>query len=132
MSMNNIIKLILRLLVSIIFLETLYFKFTAHPDSLLIFYQLGIEPWGRIGLGVIELIIAILILHPKTNLIGMVGSLVVILGALFSHILILGVNFNNDGGRLFTLSVIVLIASITFLLMHKKDLISLLLKVIKK
>lgn len=84
MNTKNIISWVLRLTVSVILIQTLYFKFTAHPDSVHIFSALGIEPWGRIGLGIIELITAILILNPKTKIIGMVNSLGIILGAVFS------------------------------------------------
>lgn len=122
---KNIISWILRLTVAIILLQTLYFKFTAHPDSVHIFSALGVEPWGRISLGIIELITAILILIPKTKIIGMINSLGIILGAVFSHILVLGVNVGNDGGGLFTLAIIVLIASTSFLIMHKNEVLSL-------
>ncbi len=132
MNTKNIISWSLRLTVSIILLQTLYFKFTAHPDSVHIFSELGVEPWGRIGLGVIELITVLLILLPKTKVIGMAISLGIILGALFSHILVLGVNVKNDGGGLFTLAIIVLIASTLFLIIHKNELISLIQKFIKR
>ncbi|MFN8326607.1 MAG: DoxX family protein [Flavobacteriaceae bacterium] len=132
MKTKNIISLILRLIVAIILLQTLYFKFTAHPDSVHIFSALGVEPWGRIGLGIVELITAILILIPKTKIIGMVTSLGIILGAVFSHILVLGINVSNDRGALFTLAIIVLLACTIFLIMHKNKLISLIQKFIKK
>ena len=65
MNSKSIFSLVLRLTVAIVLLQTLYFKFTAHPDSVYIFSELGVEPWGRIGLGIVELIVAILILYPK-------------------------------------------------------------------
>lgn len=122
MNIKNIISWTLRLAVAIILLQTLYFKFTAHPDSVHIFSALGVEPWGRVGLGITELITAILILLPKTKVIGMTLSLGIILGAVFSHILVLGVNVSNDGGGLFTLAIIILTSSTIFLIMHKKEL----------
>lgn len=132
MNAKNIISWILRLTVAVILLQTLYFKFTAHPDSVHIFSALGVEPWGRIGLGIIELITALLILLPKSKIIGMACSLGIILGAVFSHILVLGINVSNDGGTLFTLAIIVLISATVFLIIHKKELITLILKYIKK
>ncbi len=131
MNTKNIISWVLRLTVAIILLQTLYFKFTAHPDSVHIFSAIGVEPWGRIGLGIVELITAILILNPKTKIIGMINSLGIILGAVFSHLLVLGVNVGNDGGGLFTLAIIVLIASTIFLILNKTEVISL-IKSIKK
>lgn len=122
--MKNIISWILRLTVAIILLQTLYFKFTAHPDSVHIFSELGVEPWGRIGLGIVELITAILILLPRTKLIGMILSLGIISGAIFSHLLVLGINVSNDDGGLFTLAIIVFVAATSFLILHKNELIS--------
>lgn len=132
MNTKNSISWVLRLTVAIILLQTLYYKFTAHPDSVHIFSALGVEPWGRITLGIIELITSILILLPKTKIIGMATSLGIILGAVFSHILVLGVNVSNDGGALFSLALIVLIASTIFLIMYKKELILVTSKIIKK
>ena len=129
MNTNNIISWVLRLTVAVVLLQTLYFKFTAHPDSVHIFSALGVEPWGRIGLGIIELITAILILLPKTQIIGMTISLGIILGAVFSHLLVLGINVSNDGGGLFTLAIIVLISSTIFLIMNKTELISFIKKI---
>lgn len=125
MKTKNIMSWILRLTVAIILLQTLYFKFTAHPDSVHIFSALGVEPWGRIGLGIIELITAILILIPKTQIIGMINSLGIIIGAVASHFFVLGVNVSNDGGGLFTLAIIVLVASSIYLTMHKSQVLSL-------
>jgi len=131
MKTKNIISWALRLTVAIILLQTLYFKFTAHPDSVHIFSALGIEPWGRIGLGIVELITALLILIPKTKIIGMINSLGIIIGAVFSHLLVLGVTVGNDGGSLFTLAIIVFIASTLFLILHKSEVL-ILLKRLKK
>lgn len=125
MNIKNIISWLLRLTVAIILLQTLYYKFTAHPDSVHIFSELGVEPWGRIGLGIIELITAILVVIPKTKIIGIITSLGIIIGAIGSHLLVLGINVSNDGGGLFTLAIIVFIASIIFLIMHKKDVLAL-------
>lgn len=129
MNFKSIISWILRLTVAIILLQTLYFKFTAHPDSVHIFSALGVEPWGRIGLGIIELITAILILVPKTKIIGMVNSLGIIVGAVASHILVLGINVSNDGGGLFTLAIVVLVATCTYLILNKNELFTLIKKI---
>ncbi len=123
MKTKNIISWVLRITVAIILLQTLYFKFTAHPDSVHIFSALGVEPWGRIGLGIIELITAILILIPRTMIIGMLNSLGIIMGAVVSHLFVLGINVSNDGGGLFTLALIVLITSGAFLIIHKNEVI---------
>jgi hypothetical protein len=132
MVTKNIISWLLRLTVAIILLQTLYFKFTAHPDSVHIFSALGVEPWGRITLGIIELITAILILIPKTKIIGMVNSIGIITGAILSHLLVLGINVSNDGGGLFILAIIIFIASSIFLIMHKTEVLDLIKKIAKR
>jgi hypothetical protein len=132
MVLKNTISWILRLTVAAILLQTLYYKFTAHPDSVHIFSALGAEPWGRIGLGIIELVTAILILIPNTKLTGMITSLGIISGAIFSHVLVLGFNVSNDGGGLFTLAIIVFLSATSFLIMHKKEVVSLIQSITKK
>ncbi|HRD09037.1 MAG TPA: DoxX family protein, partial [Saprospiraceae bacterium] len=90
MNFKEGLSWLLRITIAIIFLQTLYFKFTAHPDSVYIFSKLGVEPYGRIGLGIIELITSLLILWPRTKIIGILLSLGIITGALFSHLLVIG------------------------------------------
>jgi hypothetical protein len=97
-----------------------------------IFSALGVEPWGRITLGIIELITAILILIPKTKIIGMVNSIGIITGAILSHLLVLGINVSNDGGGLFILAIIIFIASSIFLIMHKTEVLDLIKKIAKR
>src|SRR3954453_16079682 len=81
---------ICRIAAAIILLQTLFFKFTAAPESVYIFSKVGLEPWGRIGSGVAELIAAILILFPPTTWLGAGLALGVMAGAIFSHLTILG------------------------------------------
>lgn len=115
----NYVSVVLRSTIAIIFLQTLYYKFTAHPDSVYIFSALGAEPYGRIGLGIVELITAILLLLPRTKLPGIVMSLGIISGAIFSHLLVLGVHVKGDGGTLFILALVVFIASLVLVAIYK-------------
>ena len=107
---NPIILWIIKLIAVVILLQTLYFKFTAAEESVYIFQTLGIEPFGRIGSGVVELIASILILIPRTTLLGALLGLGTMLGAIFSHIFVLGIEVQNDGGTLFILAVITLLS----------------------
>ena len=121
MKTKQIISWILRLVIAVIFIQTLRFKFTAHPDSVYIFSQLGVEPYGRIGLGIIELITAVLILIPKTMLKGLLLSTFIISGAIFSHFLVLGTAVKGDGGILFGSALVVFAACVTLLIMHRSE-----------
>ncbi|NNT72417.1 DoxX family protein [Flavobacterium sp. IMCC34852] len=107
---NPIILWIVKLIAVVILLQTLYFKFTAAEESVYIFQTLGIEPFGRIGSGVVELIASILILIPRTTLLGALLGLGTMLGAIFSHIFVLGIEVQNDGGTLFVLALITLLS----------------------
>jgi uncharacterized membrane protein HdeD (DUF308 family) len=65
----------LRGIAAAILLQTLFFKFSGAKESVYIFSTLGMEPWGRIGSGVVELIASILLLLPPTVVFGAILSL---------------------------------------------------------
>jgi len=119
--MNKTILLGLRLIVAIILVQTLRFKFTAHPDSVYIFSKVGLEPFGRIVIGVLELIAAILILVPKTIWAGSLLTVGLISGAIFLHLTQLGIEINSDGGTLFYMALTVLILSLFVLWSQRKN-----------
>lgn len=119
--MNNKIYFILKLVVAFILVQTLYFKFSAHPDSVHIFSTLGLEPYGRVGIGVLELIAAILLFIPKTVWMGALLSLGIISGAIFSHLTKLGIEINGDGGKVFYMAIIVFVLSAIILLKNRKN-----------
>lgn len=100
-------------LAALILLQTLYYKFGAHPDSVYIFTRLGLEPYGRIGLGTIELLTAVLLVIPGTRGIGAIIGLGIITGALISHIFVLGIEVRGDGGKLFMLACLTWICCFT-------------------
>jgi uncharacterized membrane protein YphA (DoxX/SURF4 family) len=118
---TRIVDWLFRIAIAVILLQTLYFKFTGHPESVALFSKLGVEPWGRIGTGVIELIAGILILVPATALIGAALSLGLMAGAIASHLFVIGIESDNDGGQLFMLAIIVLVLSLVVLAMRRKE-----------
>ena len=114
----------LRAIAAIILLQTLFFKFTGAKESVYIFTTLGMEPWGRIGSGVAELIASILLLLPQTVVFGAIMSLGVISGAIFFHLTKLGIALPlvDDHGELFALAVVVFVCSLAILIMHRQEL----------
>src|SRR6188472_2734345 len=112
MSLNakTVILWILRLLAAAIMLQTLFFKFTAAPESIYIFSTLGMEPWGRIGTGTMELIASVLILIPATTGIGALLGIGLMGGAIFFHLTKLGLVVQGDGGQLFIYALLVFIS----------------------
>lgn len=119
--MKSKITLILRIAVAIILIQTLRFKFTGHPDSIYIFEQVGLEPYGRIGIGVIELIAGLLLLIPKTVWVGSLMTLGVIGGAILMHLTQLGIVVNNDSGTLFITAVVTFILASIILYQYRSD-----------
>ena len=114
----------LRGIAAVILLQTLFFKFTGAKESVYIFTTLGMEPWGRIGSGVAELIASILLLLPQTVVFGAILSLGVISSAIFFHLTKLGIALPlvDDHGELFALAVIVFVCSAVVLIMHRDEL----------
>lgn len=114
---------ILRGVAAAILLQTLFFKFTGAPESVYIFSTLGLEPWGRIGSGVAELIAGVLLLAPGTVVYGAGLSLGIISGAILSHLTWLGIRLTavGDNGELFALAVTVFICSASLLILHRNE-----------
>ncbi|MFC4739416.1 DoxX family protein [Flavobacterium ponti] len=123
---KSILIWIIKLVAVVILLQTLFFKFTAAPESVYIFTTLGIEPYGRIGSGIVELIASILILIPRTTLLGAILGLGTMAGAILSHVTKLGIEVNNDGGTLFTLAIITFICCTILIFIYKEKIPSLL------
>jgi uncharacterized membrane protein YphA (DoxX/SURF4 family) len=117
----NLLSWALRLIVAVILVQTLFFKFTGAEESVYIFRTLGVEPWGRIGSGVVELITALLLLIPRTVAIGALLALGTITGAILSHLTKLGIVVMNDGGLLFTLALAVFVSSVALLVIHRRE-----------
>ena len=115
----------LKLLAAYLMLQTLYFKFTGAPESIYIFSTLGMEPWGRICTGVMELIASVLILIPSTTAIGSFLAIGLMSGAIFFHITKLGYEVQGDGGLLFTYALLVLLSSVILLIIYRKQLFKL-------
>ena len=109
----------LRILAAIIMLQTLYFKFTAAEESVYIFSRLGMEPWGRIFTGILELIASLLILYPKTTVLGALVAVGLMGGAIFFHLTKLGIVVMNDGGQLFIYALTVFVSSSILLLTNR-------------
>jgi len=124
MRLSNIptaVSWALQLMVAGILLQTLFFKFTGAAESVHIFSTLGAEPWGRIGSGVVELIAALLLLYPATITIGAVLALGVITGAIVSHLTVLGIEVQGDGGLLFFLALAIFVSSAAILILRRGD-----------
>ena len=109
-----------RIIAAVILLQTLYFKFTGHPESVALFSKLGVEPWGRIATGIVELIASVLLLLPATAFWGGLLGVGLMFGAIGSHLLVIGIESQGDGGYLFMLAILVLLLSVVVVRMSPK------------
>lgn len=112
----------LRLIAAAILLQTLFFKFSGAEESVYIFTRVGLEPVGRYGSGIAELLASVLLLIPRTVGLGAALSVGVMAGAVFFHLTLLGVEVKGDGGLLFGLALTVLVAGGALLVIHRREL----------
>jgi uncharacterized membrane protein YphA (DoxX/SURF4 family) len=111
MKINHIFFWGARLVAAIIMIQTLYFKFTASEESVYIFTTVGMEPWGRLGVGSLELVASILILIPALVWVGSLLAVGLMAGAVMMHVTILGIEVKGDGGQLFIYAIVVLLCA---------------------
>jgi uncharacterized membrane protein YphA (DoxX/SURF4 family) len=121
MNKRNIALWILRLVPAIILMQTLYFMFTAHPLSVKLFTTMGMEPYGRIGTGILEGIAVILLLIPRFTGYGALLGLMMMTGALYFHLTKLGINFDGDS-VLFIYALITFVCCAILVLLYKDQL----------
>ena len=111
-----------QLTAAVILGQTLFFKFTGAPEARYIFTTLGVEPWGRIATGVLELVAVLLLLYPRTAVFGAVLALGLMGGAILSHLTRLGIDVQGDHGLLFTLAIIVLVVAAIIVVIRRREL----------
>jgi putative oxidoreductase len=116
----TIVYWIARLAAALLMLQTLYFKFTASEESVYIFETVGLEPLGRVSVGIMELIAAVLLLISSTAWLGALLAAGLMLGAIGIHLLFLGISVQGDGGQLFIYAVVVLVGSLYVLAVNRQ------------
>jgi uncharacterized membrane protein YphA (DoxX/SURF4 family) len=120
MKSNKFVYWLARIIAAIILLQTLYFKFTGAPESVEIFTTVGMEPWGRYAVGVLELIASVLLLINATAWLGGGLALGLMAGAIGMHLTLLGIEVQDDGGLLFFYAVLVAVCAIVVLAMNRE------------
>ena len=105
-----------------IMVQTLFYKFTAHPDSVKLFTSIGLEPWGRISIGILELIAGFMLIINRTRIYGAYLGICLMLGAIYFHITKIG--FYGANGSLFAMAVIALVCCVITIFFYKKDVLN--------
>ncbi len=119
MKTRNILIWALSIYIAVVFVQSLFFKFTGSKESIYIFSTLrdwsGIglfEPAGRWIIGLSELTASILLFVPRVRIFGAALAISIMSGAIFFHLVSpIGVVILGDGGELFTLACGVWISS---------------------
>ena len=114
---------LVRVLAAVIMVQTLYYKFSGSVESVYIFSTVGMEPWGRIGIGVLELIASVLLLINRTAWLAAMLALGLMAGAIGMHLTMLGIEVQGDGGYLFLLALIVAVCSAIVLVYNKANIL---------
>jgi len=118
---SNLISWACAIIAAFIMLQTLYFKFSGAAESIFIFSSMGIEPWGRWLSGIMELIASILILIPSKRGTGAVLGGGIMAGAILSHLIVLGIEVQDDGGQLFIYAMVTFTACIINVWLHRRQ-----------
>lgn len=100
--------------------QTLFFKFTGAPEAVALFEKLGAEPLGRIGTGAVELLAVVLLLVPRTIVLGALLTLGLMVGAIGSHLGPIGIEFQGDGGALFAMAIVTLLSAVGILAIRRR------------
>ena len=119
----TVLSRIARVLAAFIMLQTLYFKFSASEESVYIFTEVGMEPWGRIASGIGELIASVMLLIPATVWLGAALGIGIMSGAIFFHLTTLGIVVMDDNGQLFIYALLVFFSCLFLLILNKEKIL---------
>ncbi len=117
---KHIITWVFRAIAAVIMLQTLFFKFTGAEESVYIFTQIGMEPFGRYLSGAVELTAGVL-LFTRFYAVGAALGLGTISGAIFFHFTALGIEVQGDGGTLFIMAIVVFVSSALTIALNLED-----------
>jgi|GEM_PF-4144881 len=125
-NMNPILPLLLRIIPAAIIGLTIPGKLYGALASREIFYRLterafendNLEAFARLSTGLIELVAVVLLLIPKTKVIGAISLVVIMTGALLSHLFYLG--FSGTAGQMAIMAAISLILLVSYLVLNRK------------
>ncbi len=139
---------VLAIFVAIVFVQSLFFKFSNSFETIHIFSTIGewmgsiglpgfiasaFAAWGGYAVGTVELVASVLLLIRKTQPLGALIGLAVISGAIFFHLFTpLGISVvineagDRDGGQLFALAVGVFVSTAVIMWLRREELLSLL------
>ena len=111
-----------RLIAATVLGYSVFIKLTAAPAALYIFNRLGMEPYGRYGIAVLEIVAIVLLLIPRTAWRGAILGCMMMFGAICMHLTMAEVNILGDGGLMFASALVVMACCVSILVFHKEEL----------
>lgn len=109
---------IARVVPAAILLMASFTKLTGAADAVALFTLLGVEPWGRVLLGMVELVTAGLLLWPRSTRFGALLGVGLMTGALATHVFKIGITYGGDPS-LFIMALLVLAGSVATLALQR-------------
>jgi len=122
MKKRHLVTWTAQITAAVILAQTLFFKFSGAEESVALFTKLGVEPYGRIGLGIVELVTVVLLLVPRTAAFGGLLTVGLMVGAVGSHLGPIGIEVNGDGGALFGMALVTLAAGLVTIWLRRAEL----------
>lgn len=122
-----VVSWILQVLLAALFLMAAVPKLTGDPMAAAMIDKLGVGSWAGPVIGLSELAAAALLLIPATVAYGAVLGFSILLGAIFSHLTVLGISLGaDDGGSMFMMAVTGLAISAVIVYLRRSTLAPLL------
>ena len=118
---ERVVSWICTLIAAGIMIETLFFKFSAAPESVYIFSKMGTEPWMRWVQGLWELAASICLLIPALRWAGGILTTGAMLAAILSHMTWLGYAIQGDHGLLFSMALVTFTCGFTVMVLHRHE-----------
>ena len=122
MNKKGLLFGLLQILAAAILLGAAVGKFSSTAGDVFIFTELGMEPTGRIIIGLIEATAALMLLTKNYPALGALLGIGVMCGAVIAHVSVLGFNVQGDRGLHIVLLLTVVLSSGTVLIARRKTL----------
>ncbi len=113
---------LLQIVAAVILLWAAVSKFSATAGNVFIFTELGMEPTGRIIIGLIEATAALMLMTKNYPAMGALLGIGVLCGAVIAHVSILGFNVQGDKGLHVVLLFTAVLGTGTVLIARRKTL----------
>lgn len=119
-KITNIVSWIAQIIAVVIMGQSLFYKFTAHEESVAIFTDINMEPYGRILIGVLEVFACLLLLKRSSAHYGALLGFGIMGGAVIGHFTQIG--FEGARGQLGAMAFLVMICCAVILFIRRMEL----------